>query len=82
MEHIHPPIRSICKQASRAVTYGRNLRNKDEAYMEVKAGVSALLGFNENGCLQRNISLLSLNIAKEETKKFTFVPVKKKIVCI
>ena len=68
MEHIHPPIRSICKQASRAVTYGRNLRNKDEAYMEVKAGVSALLGCNENGKLTKKYFIVELKYCERRNE--------------
>ena len=62
------PIRSICRQASRTVTYGRNLRNKDEAYLELKAGVSALLGCDGNGKLTKKYFIVELKYCERRNE--------------
>ena len=67
MEH----ITHITRQVPRHIVYGRNLRNKEDACIELKPGVLALLNCNEDGKLLKKYVIAEYRYSQESQEIFS-----------
>ena len=61
-------ITSAFRQVPRNITYGRYLRNKDEAVLKVKDGVFALLDCDEKGKLTKKYVIIELKYSQQRNE--------------
>ena len=65
------PSVHLTMQAPRYIVYGRNLRNKENAYLEIQPGVNALLDCHDNVKLKKKYVIVKYKYCQASQEIFS-----------